>query len=441
MKQISFLLLFLFGCFNISLFAQVTIEAFPMDPQTGQYNYFGVRASIAEVQSNDVIVTGYIYNDGNGPDTNHPFSVTISAGNLTAETAATFYQTDPAASAAVMLGSITAYYAGVAITFDAANNRLKFNSTTDVFTVINQLNTDYETYNDNYEAQYPNLTAEQLDDMDEQNGFDEFKPYKDFEKLFTGYNSKRAELETLEINWLNNNFSGTDPDDHDFTFDDGENSIFNNGGSFQVGQVVYELTSEGMYVGGILIDDTNGIAALDYKNVGENSLAMINPDQGKKFMKGIKTMNFERLFWNTSYYPTKQLAPNLCKTNKNKVSPPFIPSGSSSRFILKVAINSIGVRNAVKAKVIHYKTGSNGKSKRARANLAVAVSGTTYYSNCAVRDYPSKSKPNNGGFLRKKQLKVVDDEWGGSIWRTKTGELIGSFATSDGYTGSLPLTW
>ncbi len=187
MKQISFLLLFLFGCFNISLFAQVTIEAFPMDPQTGQHNYFGVRASVPELQSNDVIVTGYIYDEGGAPNTNHPFTLTITAGDLTAETVATFYQTDPTANAAVVLGSITAYYAGVAITFDAANNRLKFNSTADVFTVINQLNADYETYNDNYEAQYPNLTAEQLDDMDEQNGFDEFKPYKDFEKLFTGY--------------------------------------------------------------------------------------------------------------------------------------------------------------------------------------------------------------------------------------------------------------
>ncbi len=325
-----------------------------MDPQTGQYNYFGVRASVPELQNNDVIVTGYIYDEGGAPNTNHPFTLTITAGDLTAETVATFYQTDPTANAAVVLGSITAYYAGVAITFDAANNRLKFNSTTDVFTVINQLNADYETHNDNYEAQYPNLTAEQLDDMDDQNGFDEFKPYKDFEKLFTGFYSKRAELEALEMNWLNNNFSGTDPDDYDFTFDDGENTIFNNGGSFLVGQVVHELTSDGMYVGGILIDDTNGLATLDYKSVGENSVAMLNPSHAKH-MKELMNINIEGLFWNANYYVDKQMAPNPCKTNKKKVSPPFIPSGSNSRFILKVAINSIVVRNAVKAKVVHYK--------------------------------------------------------------------------------------
>lgn len=410
-----------------------------MDPQTGQYNYFGVRASVAELQSSDVIVTGYIYDEGGAPNTNHPFTLTITAGDLTAETLVTFYQTDPTANAAVVLGSITAYYAGVAITFDAANNRLKFNSTADVATVINQLDADYEAYNTNYENQYPNLTAEQLDDMDDQTGFDEFKPYKDFEKLFTGFYSKRAELEALELTWLNNNFTGTDPDDYDFAFDDGENTIFNEGGSFQVGSDVYELTSEGMYVGGILIDDTNGLASLDYKSVSENSLAMLNPIHAKS-INGLMNMNIAGLFWNSNYYPKKQTAPNPCKTNK-RLKIPIEPLNTNRRFELKVAISSIGVRNAVKAKVVHYKIGSNGKAKRARANLAVAVSGTTYYSNCAVRDYPSESKPNNGGFLRKKQLKVVDDEWGGTIWRTKTGELIGSFATSDGYTGSLPLTW
>jgi len=425
---------------NFNLFAQVTIETFYASPQSGQYNYFGVRASITEVQANNVIVEGFIYDEGRSPNTNHPFTLIILAGYLTAETAPTFYQTDPTANAAVVLGSITAYYASIAITFDAANNRLKFSNTTDVFTVINQLNADYETHNDNYESQYPNITAEQLDDMDDQTGFDEFKPYKDFEKLFTGFYSKRAELEALELTWLNNNYSGTDPDDYDFTFDDGENTIFNNGGSFQVGQVVYELTSDGMYVGGILIDDTNGLAALGYKSIDEKSLVMLTPSY-YKVSEHFTNMNFKELFSNTNSFRGKQLVPNPCKTNKKKVSPPFIPSGSNRQFVLKVAINSIGVRNAVKAKVVHYKIGSNGKPKRARANLAVAVSGTTYYSYCGVRDYPSKSKPNNGGFLRKKQLKVVEDEWGGSIWRTKTGELIGSFATSDGYSASFPLTW
>lgn len=85
----------------------VTAEAFAMDPQSGAHNYFGVRVTLAQAYSQDVTVSGYIFDDGNGGDTNHPFTLTITAGNPTAETEATFYQTDPTAVAAVSISSVT----------------------------------------------------------------------------------------------------------------------------------------------------------------------------------------------------------------------------------------------------------------------------------------------------------------------------------------------
>lgn len=382
-----------------------------MDPQTGQFNHFGVRVSIAEVQSNDVIVTGYIYNDGNGPDTNHPFSVTISAGNLTAETAATFYQTDPAAGAAVMLGSITAYYAGVAITFDAVTNRLKFNNTTDVATVINQLNADYETYNTNYENQYPTLTAEQLDDMDEQNGFDEFKPYKDFEKLFTGFNSKRAELEALEINWLNNDFSGTNPDDHDFTFDDGENTIFSNGGSFQVGSDVYELNSNGLYINGVIQASM------------ENKKSPIKENENSIYSSAV--------FYSTSLKQTD--APG-CKTNKNDKGEFIV---GTEKFRLKVAINSFGFYSSAKGKVIHFKRKNNGNWKRVRAEMAVAVGGTIYSNSCN-ESFQFVTRAPISGWAKKKQVKARRSE-AGEVYKTYTDQLSSIFDTPSSTQGVVQL--
>lgn len=78
---------------------------------------------------------------------------------------------------------ITATYAGVNITYEVSNKILKFNSTANFNTVLNQLETDYDTYNDNYDNQYPNYTANQLDDVDATNNFDEFKKVRDFQDI------------------------------------------------------------------------------------------------------------------------------------------------------------------------------------------------------------------------------------------------------------------
>ena len=56
----------------------VTVEAFPMDPQSGQYNYFGVRVTLAQAYTQDVTVTGYIHKDAdewNNQD--HPFHLVL----------------------------------------------------------------------------------------------------------------------------------------------------------------------------------------------------------------------------------------------------------------------------------------------------------------------------------------------------------------------------
>jgi hypothetical protein len=68
--------------------AQVTVEAIPADPQSGSHNYyFGVRVTLSQTYINNVTVNGYIYDEGGGSNTNNPFSLTVTAGNLTAETA------------------------------------------------------------------------------------------------------------------------------------------------------------------------------------------------------------------------------------------------------------------------------------------------------------------------------------------------------------------
>jgi hypothetical protein len=438
MKKILGIIFISLLVFSSALQAQVcdgvSAEAIPLSPQTGSNNYFGVRVTLSQTYNQDVTVTGYIFAESS-PNQNNPFTLTITAGNLTAETDLYFFQTGPADGAGVEISSVTpcpsnnsiiVTYAGVSITYETNNNILKFNSIANANAVLDQLDAEYDAHNENYENQYPNLTAEQLDDMDAQTGFDYLKTFRDFENLFPGYTSKRSEIENTERVWLANNFTGTDPDDIDLTFDDAENTIFNNAYSFKVGNDIYQLTSTGMYINGVLQNDSgssrimkenNGIiyAGGVYFNNGRSS--------GPTFSNaGDRIIN---LF-------------SICKTNKKLIAPPFQPQGTNKRFVLKVAIHSIGVRSSIKGKVVHYKL-KNGNWERARARLAVGVSGYVNTTSCSSLGIKSDSNPITG-YKKRSQLKARKGAFG-TIWKAYNGEITGSFATPEGYGGTLPLTW
>lgn len=124
MKKIFGIIFISLLVFSTSLQAQVcngvSAEAIPMNPQTGSYNNFGVRVTLSHTYYQDVTVTGYIFNDG---DPLHSytnvtgykyvagvpsfFTLTITAGNLTAETATNFYQTSPSENALVEINSVS----------------------------------------------------------------------------------------------------------------------------------------------------------------------------------------------------------------------------------------------------------------------------------------------------------------------------------------------
>lgn len=72
--------------------AGITVEAVPMNPQTGQYNYFGVRVTLDQAYEQDITVLGTISAEGTAPAN---FSVTVPSGNLNAETLPNYYQTAP----------------------------------------------------------------------------------------------------------------------------------------------------------------------------------------------------------------------------------------------------------------------------------------------------------------------------------------------------------
>lgn len=305
------------------------------------------------------------------------------------------YHWDPILRQCVQ-NDITVTYAGVSITYEPSTGMLNFNSINNVNTVINQLDADNDTYNNNYDNQYPNYTVTQLDSMDVINNFDEFKKFKDFENLFPGYSSKRKQIVNTENTWLANNFSGTDPDDTDLTFDDAENTIFNSNYSFKIGASVYQFRTDGFYKDGVL-------------QAGTESNKIMSP------------------------------AGPTCKSNKKRNAFAEYENGTR-RFKLKVAINSWLIRSGVKGKVVHYKK-NNGSWKRKRAEMAVGCGGRIYVGNCAFDNQFIDRNPSPNGFKKRKQLKVAR-HYGATVWRTFSNEISSSFDTPNlSISGVLALTF
>jgi len=137
----------------------VSVEAFPLEPQSGNHNYFGVRITLTRTYDQDVTVNGYIHDEGD-PNTNLPFELTVTTGNLTAETYATFYETSPAASAVVDVSSVSPCPVTEDSNFvitrneditDSAYNGYKI-TVSDVYSRLSKLKRKVEIFNTNNES-------------------------------------------------------------------------------------------------------------------------------------------------------------------------------------------------------------------------------------------------------------------------------------------------
>ncbi|MES2329774.1 MAG: hypothetical protein V4539_09245 [Bacteroidota bacterium] len=107
-KIISLCCFVLIGTFSIaqSLCATINGNVVPLNPQSGAHNYFGITVTLDQTYDQNVTITGYIFDDGDY-NTNTPFSLTIYAGYTSASTSTTYYQTNPTASGAVSITSIS----------------------------------------------------------------------------------------------------------------------------------------------------------------------------------------------------------------------------------------------------------------------------------------------------------------------------------------------
>jgi hypothetical protein len=442
MKRIYLNVLFFLSLFSVCLSTSaqycsgVSVQVYEANPQSGPYNVYGVMATIQAEYTDDITISGYIYPSTDQNNNHQSFSITIVKGTLSASTGL-FYQLGAGESADVMVESVspcpevTSWYAGVPIVYETANNLLRFNNLNDFNTVMDDLDAAYENWNQAYENNYPNLTPDQLDDIDDATGFDEFYEFRQFENMFAGFYSKRMEIENAETAWLNSDFATTDPESFDLTADDATNTVFNNNNSFKIGNDLYELTATGLYINGVL-----QIAGTDLHLPQREELAAIEPVAKDGLYSNINFPTQTALSGPSLLSDDFNILNNPgCKSNKKDWTD--VP-GTNEKWRLKVAINSWAIRSGVKAKVCHYKR-KNSHWKKRRAKLAVYLTGMVYDNLCThLFDFSDRSP--SGGYKNRKQLKTARHA-GAVIWRTQSNQVYASFEDAGGTTGLLYLAF
>lgn len=286
---------------------------------------------------------------------------------------------------------------GVDIAYEIDNEILRFANWEDYDNSVKFLDKLYEDYNEARDAQFANgLTEEEMDDLDDADGFDPFYTYKQLENRFHGFTSKRQIIERTEITWLNNDMTGIDPDSIDYTFDDSENTFFNENYEVKIGCIIYRMTEEG------LVDLSN------YEGLANNQ----------------SNSNEE----NQNSYSTE--SDDKCITNTRESDRYYY--GANRMTKNKVAINTFFVRSSAKAKAVNYRQKNNGRWRRSRNDVAVAILGEVYDKQCNQKENIGLRNPLTG-FKKRGEIRELY-RWyeplsGGK--KTKKFRLASSWELSD----------
>lgn len=230
---------------------------------------------------------------------------------------------------------------------------------------------DYDAYNDQYDAQYPNATAEELDSLDIINNFDQWTPYLEFEDGLS-FSSLRAKIEEETMQWL----ASTPADSIDFE-DDPDNSV-----------PVYRKSYRALM-------NEDGFA-----KVGSDTIS--SSDWGNHSLDNCSWLN-----WTTITYGASQ-----------------DPVLEGRKITMQVGVKSGIVLSGLWGQIRHLKKNTNGKFVLTRANLKIYIYGLAYNGECEPLD---EFWANNDGYKKRSALQVTDDiSW---AWREAlTNDLHDDFS-------------
>ena len=137
------------------------------------------------------------------------------------------------------------------LTFPINNGLLVFNDLNELKNTVSILEEEVNTYDDTFLRTYNSLSSEELDNLEEKIGFDEYTPLKTF-ITNNNFNALFLKQAKAEEEWLNNEELDitTDPDNH-FVEDKALQAILNTQSEVMVGKAIYKMFDFGY----IIIED------------------------------------------------------------------------------------------------------------------------------------------------------------------------------------------
>jgi len=129
-----------------------------------------------------------------------------------------------------------------------SNGMLDFDSSSIVVAVINSLDSELISWNNNFITTWGYLSDDSLNIIADEVGYNEDQPLIDFENYFN-FNSLRAVIDSQEISWLATTSGediSSDPDNH-FIIDDALRTILNRYSEIKVGTPIYKFADSGYY--------------------------------------------------------------------------------------------------------------------------------------------------------------------------------------------------
>jgi len=214
---------------------------------------------------------------------------------------------------------------------------LEFTDETAFNNLLNRLEQAYEDHQSNFVDSYNHLTDDQINNLAQAQGFDEFLPLKEFENYF-GLQSYRQLIENQENQWLQNNILdlNTDPDGNSPIVEDVLRTLVNQNGDFQV-------------------------ASNSNSRTVSNTINLLNPPFGQPFQY---CFLFGR---NANYYP------------------PWDNGNKTFKYVVALRNFPWQIGGAVVSKTINLRKKSSGGWEKYFTATESRISGTVFNEDCLYK--------------------------------------------------------
>jgi hypothetical protein len=292
-------------------------------------------------------------------------------------------QSDPAPDSKESLNGQKSFnpYAGITV----QHGMLRFQNSVHLLQVLNQLDSEKELWNDNFQATWGSLDDDAYNAKAEQLNFDEDQPLKNFESQFS-LSSLRNKIYVEEDAWLDNTTLDPNTDPKSNTTIDGEifQSVFNAQGEMRIGDSIYV---EKPYIDVLrTVGGSPNTKALIL--IPNGDITVLNQIRAKSFLTGADfTSSRGRVgaFYNKAKPVTDNYDKSAsgCKGHKRSFDE-FPYDNGNKRYYVETKIRNYFIWSNVAAQTVSYKKRDNGKWRRWKTSIGVTIAGDVSNYDCTI---------------------------------------------------------